>query len=102
MIPMKRQEQTDREFMQELDGFINSMSALVRSDGWKRYAHQLEVERNAAWERMCAADTVDKKALAATEYATLKRMLEVPGKVMELATQAMRVPSEKPTIPGRR
>lgn len=95
MIGPRRQGQTEAEYARELDTIIADLQRLTKSEGWKRYAGQLAVEMNAAWEKMCAADTVDKKALAAAEYAVLKRMLEAPDRAMSIASQTLAARPDK-------
>ena len=102
MIPVKRAEQTDAEYLQEVDGLLNSLQGMVRSDGWKRLAKQLEAERDTAWLKMVNAQTTDSRAMHATEYMVLKRILDAPGHVMEQASQTMLARPEKKGPPNRR
>lgn len=99
MILPKRPEQTEAEYARELDDILSSLQVMTRTDGWARFAGQLALEMNAAWKRMADADTADKKAMAATEYMVLKRMLDAPGMVMNIASQALK---EKPQAAGRK
>lgn len=89
MIPVKRMEQTEDEYMRELDGLLVSMQQLVKSDGWKRMEAQLATEKMTAWLKMANAETVDGRALASTEYMVLARVLEAPGLVMQRVSQTM-------------
>jgi len=102
VIPAKRQEQTDGEYMRELDTLLVVMQQMVKSEGWQRFSAQLEIECEGAWLRMANAKAVDERALACTEYMVLKRVLEAPGKVMRQASLTMAAaPHERKAGPHR-
>ncbi|HEX2617367.1 MAG TPA: hypothetical protein VHL57_07475 [Flavobacteriales bacterium] len=68
-----------------MDTLIAAMQQLQKTEGWKMLKEQMLHEQRRSFLDMTTAKTTDARAMAATEYTTLTRMMDAPEKVLEQA-----------------